>query len=238
MSDFMGMEAFDGVERVIVIAAHPDDMEVTCAGTLVQLIARGVEVHSVNCTLGDIGTHDPAFTCSSLAARRLEETAEAARILGIKSHYTLGRHDGELVADLALRAEIARLYRITQADALFTFDRNWSGEIHPDHRAVGRAAIDAFMPSKMPLYHPEHLNEAGAGLGKISKIFLFNPTDLANVIVDIAAVRARKIEALGAHKSQFTNGTDDLPFLTEWEAQMGKRAGYVSAESFRTLDVW
>ncbi|HFC11258.1 MAG TPA: hypothetical protein ENJ56_00335, partial [Anaerolineae bacterium] len=75
MSNKIGLEAFDKTERLIVVAAHPDDLETQVAGTLIQLIARGVVVFSVNATLGNIGSHDPAFNRHTLAVRRLEETA-------------------------------------------------------------------------------------------------------------------------------------------------------------------
>ena len=50
-----GFEAFDEVQRAIVVAAHPDDLECCCGGIVTMLVARGVPVFSVNCTLGDIG---------------------------------------------------------------------------------------------------------------------------------------------------------------------------------------
>jgi len=142
MPELMGFEAFDDIKRLIVIAAHPDDLETMCGGTIALLVARGVEVFSANCTLGDIGTQESGIVRPVLAATRLTETAGAARILGIKQTYNLGHHDGELEANLELRAQIARLYRITQADALFTFDPYWTGQIHPDHRAAGQAALE------------------------------------------------------------------------------------------------
>ena len=49
------LKAFEEVQRLIVVAAHPDDMETMCGGTVALLAQRGVTVFSVNCTLGDIG---------------------------------------------------------------------------------------------------------------------------------------------------------------------------------------
>ena len=92
-----------------------------------MLAQRGVKVFSANCTLGDIGTQDAEIVRPTLATTRLTETENAARILGIEQTYSLGHHDGELVSDLELRAQIARLYRVTQADTLFTFDPYWTG---------------------------------------------------------------------------------------------------------------
>lgn len=238
MSEVKGFESFDEVQRVIVVAAHPDDLECCCGGVIARLTARGVSVISVNCTLGDIGAQEGNVLRTALATMRLAETDEAARVLGLEATWNLGRHDGELLPDLELRTQLARLYRITQADTLFTFDPWWHGQIHPDHRAAGQAALDAYMPSKMPLYHPEQLREPGAELGNLQRVFLFNPGERANVIVDIAEVRATKIASVVAHRSQFPKGVEGLGWLDEWDAETGKDAGYAFAESFRRMDVW
>ena len=113
MTELKGLEAFDDVKRLIVIAAHPDDLESIAGGTISMLTARGVTVFSVNCTLGDIGTQDADTLRPVLATTRMAETNEAADTLGIEQTYNLGHHDGELLADLELRAQIARLYRLT-----------------------------------------------------------------------------------------------------------------------------
>ena len=73
-----GLEIFEDVKRIIVVAAHPDDLECLCGGTISLLTARGVEVISVNCTLGDIGTQDAATVRPALASTRLSETDAAA----------------------------------------------------------------------------------------------------------------------------------------------------------------
>jgi LmbE family N-acetylglucosaminyl deacetylase len=137
----------DEVRRVLVVAAHPDDLETACGGTVALLIRYGIEVSLLLGTDGDIGTHDLSFTRESLAATRRQETRNAAALLGLKEVIFLGHHDGELVADLALRAEIAGAYRRLQPDTIFTFDPFWAGQAHPDHTAAGRAAVDAYMPS-------------------------------------------------------------------------------------------
>ena len=159
---------------MLVVAAHPDDLECCCGGLISLLTARGVQVFSVNCTLGDIGAQEGDVLRPALATTRLRETEDAARVLGLAATFNLGHHDGELVPDLELRAQLARLYRITQADSLFTFDPHWPGQIHPDHRAAGQAALDAYMPAKMPLYRPEQLREPGAALSQLKRIFLFS----------------------------------------------------------------
>lgn len=234
----IGLAAFAEVRRAVVVAAHPDDLECCCGGALAQLIARGVEVFSVNCTLGDIGAQEGDTVRPALAATRLRETEAAARLLGLAGTANLGHHDGELLPDLELRAQIARIYRITQADTLFTFDPHWLGQIHPDHRAAGQAALDAYMPAKMPLYRPEQLREAGAGLCKLQRAFLFSTGPLPDVCVDVTGVYEHKLAACRAHVSQFPKGNDSLQWLREMDGAAGKLIGAQYAEAFRMLRVW
>jgi len=231
-------DAFADVKRLIVVAAHPDDLETIAGGTIALLASRGVVVFSVNCTLGDIGTSDPALTRCALATLRQAETAEAAHILGIAEVFNLGHPDGELTPTLELRAQIARLYRVTQADTLLTFDPLWEGQAHPDHIAAGRAALDAYMPSKMRLYRPEQLREAGAGLGCIQRVFLFGTARQPAIYVDISAVRATKVAACVAHRSQFPQGEESLEWLREMDAEIGQAAGLAYAEQFARMEVW
>lgn len=238
MVDFKGIEAFAETKRLIVVAAHPDDLETMVGGTIAHLAERGVQVFSVNCTLGDIGTPDPAQTRPSLASTRLAETEAAARLLGIERTFNLGHHDGELVPDLTLRAQIARLYRLTQADTLFTFDPYWTGQIHPDHRAAGQAALDAYMPAKMPLYHPEQLADPQAGLGCLQQLFVFASGGVTDVCVDVTAVYEQKMAACKAHLSQFPEGDQSLEWMKTLDKNRGEPFAVSLAETFKQIQVW
>jgi LmbE family N-acetylglucosaminyl deacetylase len=140
--------------------------------------------------------------------------------------------------DLELRAQLARIYRVTQADTLFTFDPHWPGQIHPDHRAAGQAALDAYMPAKMPLYRPEQLREAGAGLCRLQRAFLFSTGPQPDLCVDVTGIYAEKLAACRAHVSQFPKGDDSLSWLRELDAATGKLLGVPYAEGFRMLRVW
>jgi LmbE family N-acetylglucosaminyl deacetylase len=233
-----GLEAFDDVRRLLVVAAHPDDLETMCGGAVALLVARGVTVFSANCTLGDIGAEDPAQTRWGLATTRLAETEAAARLLGLAQTFNLGHHDGELEPSLTLRAQIARLYRLTQADTLWTFDPYWTGQIHPDHRAAGQAALDAFMPSKMPLYHPEHLNEPGAAPGCLERVYVFATNRAPDIFIDVSAVYEQKMAAALAHRSQFPAGEASLEWMQALDEARGRPHGLAHAETFRQIDVW
>jgi LmbE family N-acetylglucosaminyl deacetylase len=238
MSELTGFEAFDDVRRLIVVAAHPDDLETMCGGVVALLAQRGVVVFSVNCTLGDIGTQDAAATRPALATTRLVEAEDAARLLGIEQVVSLGHHDGELVADLELRAQIARLYRSTQADTLFTFDPYWAGQIHPDHRAAGQAALDAYIPSKMPLYRPEQLHEHDIRPGCLSRVFLFAAAREPDIVVDVSPVYETKLAACLAHRSQFPKGMENLDWLQRIDEENGKAINAGRAEKLKRLTVW
>lgn len=233
-----GIEAFAETKRLIVIAAHADDLETMCGGTVFMLAQRGVTVFSVNCTLGDIGAREATVSRPALAATRLAETEAAAGILGIAQSFNLEQRDGELEPDLALRAQIARLYRLTQADTVFTFDPFWTGQIHPDHRAAGQAALDAFMPAKMPLYQPQQLNEPDADLACVERIFVFATDRQPDVFVDVTAVYATKLAACMAHRSQFPEGEASLEWMKELDRERGEPHGMPYAEAFREISVW
>ena len=226
------------VQRILVVAAHPDDLETTSGGTLALLIERGIEVALLLGTDGDIGTHDLNFTRETLAAVRRQETLAGAAALGIKDVFFLGHHDGELVADLALRAEAAGIYRRWQPDTIFTFDPAWGGQAHPDHIAAGRAAVDAYMPSKMELFHPEQLVD-GVKVADVKRFFFFGGSNRAGEItIDISSAWERKIAATRCHLSQFGQKEEALEWLAAWNHETGKCCGLEYAEAFHPMSVW
>ncbi len=237
MSDTRGFEAFDEVKRAIVVTGHADDMETIMGGTAARLIERGAEMFVLICTLGDIGANHEAETREGLAARRIEEARAAAESLGFREAVTLDRHDGELVPDLKLRADIVSYYRRWQADTLFTFDPWWDGQVHADHAAAGRAAVDAVMPSGQRLYHPEQLQ--GAGVGAIRRIFLFSSAS-PDVSVDVTPVYGRKVAASVLHMSQFPEGEKNLDWMRRLDEIAAKTAGLDATyvERFRELRRW
>src|ERR1035437_6762845 len=91
--------------RALAIYAHPDDGEVGRGGTLAGWSKAGSEVHLVVCTDGGRGTTDPLWDPAELAARRSDELAEAAGMLGLTSCEVLGWQDGELENTPELREE-------------------------------------------------------------------------------------------------------------------------------------
>jgi LmbE family N-acetylglucosaminyl deacetylase len=226
------------VKRILVVAAHPDDLETACGGTVKLLVDHGVEISLLLTTDGDIGTHDPAFTRETLAAARRQETRDGAAVLGLKDVVFLGYHDGEVVADLALRAEVAGVYRRLQPDTVFTFDPAWGGQAHPDHTATGRAAVDAYMPSKMELYHPEQLAD-GVQVADVKRFYFFGGSNReGEITIDISPVWDVKVAATRCHVSQFGHREEALEWLAEWNRETGKCCDLEYAEAFHPMRVW
>jgi len=232
-----GLEAFAEVNRAVVVCAHADDMETMMGGTIALLVERGVEFYELICTRGDLGSHDERITRVELATLRDAEAREAGRLLGVREVVTLNRPDGELEADLDLRAAVAGYYRRWQPDTLFTFDPSWAGQIHPDHREAGRAAIDALMPSKMRLYRPDQL--LVAKVADVKRAFLFGAVG-PSVFVDVTAIYGRKLEACIAHRSQFPGGEESLNWMKDLDSAAAQRAGTGAnlVEAFTALRLW
>lgn len=220
--------------RVLGVAAHPDDLEWYAGGTIAKLVSEGADVTFVVCTDGDKGTYDPEAGPLQLAATRRTEQQNAARILGIREVVFLGDADGELEANKELRKRLAGLYRRYRPDLLLASDPWKRYELHPDHLAAGRAALDARVAAKMPLYHPE-LRDEGMHVWAIPEIWLFNP-DVPNHYVQVDDTFEDQLRALAQHKSQRTVwdavARDHLEHLA---MENGKRCGAKYAEAFHKL---
>jgi len=225
------------VKRAIVVAAHPDDLETMIGGTLWLLSQQGAEFYELILTRGDLGTQDASISPDNLAAMRLQEAREAAKIIGIREVEMLTYHDGELEPSLDLRAEVALYYRKWQVDSIFTFDPNWAGQIHPDHRAAGRVAFDAFMPSKMPLYKQDQLREYP--VANVQRAFLFSTGEPA-FYVDVTPYYDKKVAASLAHRSQFPQGEKSLEWMRMLDSEAAKRAGAEGRlyEAFGEVRLW
>ncbi len=186
------------IKRALCIVAHPDDVEFYCAGTVAMLAGRGVAVDLVLATSGDKGTDDPDTAGPELARRREAEQEAAARLLGAGGVSFLRHPDAELVENLELRAELVRAIRLSRPDVLFTFDPTPAHRQHPDHRVIGRSALDAAWPcARDPLSYPT----PGLQAHKTAEAWLFagpNP----GLLVDVAPVLEQKIAARLLHATQ------------------------------------
>lgn len=226
-------------ERVLVVAAHPDDIEFGAAGTVARWIDEGARVRYLLVTRGDKGSDDPAVDPRELGVLREAEQRRAAAELGVEGVDFLAEPDGQVEASLRLRERITYAIRRFQPEIVMSHDptvlfvnNEWVN--HPDHRAVGMATVDAVFPTaRDPLNLHEHI-EAGLGPWKVAELYLWS-TNEANQLVDIGETLDRKISALRCHESQFHEFADTERWLRRTSEELGERAGYRAAEGFRRV---
>jgi len=190
------------IKRALCIVAHPDDIEFYCGGTVLKMTSRGVMVDFVLATSGDKGARDVSKSRAKVARIREREQEAAAYVMGVKRVAFLHHSDAELIGDLQLREELVREIRASKPDVVLTFDPNVPYRYHPDHRVVGRVAIDAAWPcARDPLTFPK----AGPP-HETKEVWCFagaQPT----LEVEVSDVLEDKIEARLAHASQTTSPT-------------------------------
>lgn len=116
------VETPDVSDRVMVIAAHPDDPEFGCAGTVLKWTTGGKQVTYLLLTSGDKGSHDPDLRPGRLVALREDEQRAAARDLGVHDVRFLRFPDGLLENTLELRRQLCSLLRHLKPHILVTID--------------------------------------------------------------------------------------------------------------------
>jgi LmbE family N-acetylglucosaminyl deacetylase len=230
------------VSRVLVIAAHPDDVDFGAAGTIAQWTDAGLDVSYCIVTNGDAGGSDPSVSRADLAAIRQAEQTAAAKQVGVHDLHFLGYPDGRVEASLALRRDLARVIRLLRPDRVVcqSPERNYArmGASHPDHRAAGSAALDAVYPdSRNPFAFPELLSEEKLEPWTVREVWISGgPTP--STYVDITDTFARKVAALRCHISQISDPDELEGFLRGWLSRAAVQGGLPEgrlAEAFQVL---
>jgi LmbE family N-acetylglucosaminyl deacetylase len=227
--------------KVLLMTAHPDDADIMAAGTIARWIDEGEDVHSVIFTRGDKGHDDPAMTADGVARLREAEQRAAAAILGVPRLTFLDFTDGDVSwAGPAVAEAATRIVREERPDLIVTHDP-YAGapgyrvpQLHPDHRAIGAAVVDAcYFRAPGPLYYPEH-GRAGLSPHRVREVLLIM-SDHADHGVDISGTFERKLRAVGAHASQFSRHPDLQAFLRGQAVRAGHPFGLELAEAFKRL---
>ena len=162
----------DEIKRILVVAAHPDDLETTSGGTLALLIGRGIEVALLLGTDGDIGTHDLSFTgrrwprCAG--RRRWRARPRWGSRTCSSSAITTGSWSPTWRCAPRWRTSIVA----GSPTRFLPSTRPGAGRRIPTTSRPARAAVDAYMPSKMELYHPEQLGN-GVRVADVKRFFFF-----------------------------------------------------------------
>jgi LmbE family N-acetylglucosaminyl deacetylase len=226
-------------ESIMAIAAHPDDIESWCAGTLALAIDRGASVRLLLVTSGEVGSSDLTASATTIAGLREAEARTAADQLGIADVVFLRQPDGEIEATRALRVALVEWIRRWRPAVVFTHDpeQPWPPYLsHRDHRVVGRAALDAVYPLARDVRACPELARAGLPPHAVESVWLF-ASSVADSLVDITPSFGRKIAARLAHASQTP---DPATLLVNWRARaaaFGAPAGLALAEAFTVVQI-
>jgi len=230
------------VERVLVVTAHPDDVDFGSAGTIATWTKAGIEVTYCIVTDGDAGGFDPDVPRSDIAGIRQGEQRAAAEEVGVTDVRFLGYPDGRLYVTHELRRDISRVIRQVRPQRVLTQspERNYTRiyASHPDHLATGEAAMCAVYPdARNPFAHPELLAEEGLEAWAVSEMWLMSAE--ADHWIDVTDTYDAKLAALRQHTSQTSHMEDLDGMLRGWLGAQAKVAGLPDgrlAESYLVID--
>jgi LmbE family N-acetylglucosaminyl deacetylase len=222
------LDALENVEKILVVAAHPDDVDFGVAGSVAVWVKAGIDVAYCIVTDGDAGGSDRSISRPDMAVLRREEQRAAAAEVGVHDVTFLGYLDGRLSPSIELRRDISRQIRIFRPQRLVcqSPERMWDriGASHPDHLAAGEASVCAVYPdARNPFAHPELLEE-GLEPHTVAEIWMMAGRD-ANRAVDITDTYDRKIAALRRHRSQVGEGEWLDERIRTWVEGAGRAAG-------------
>lgn len=183
--------ATESIADVLAIAAHRDDVEQTCGGTLLRMAARGLRTAILDLTQGEAGTR-------GTAEDRAREAANAARLLGVSWRQALNLPDGAVENTIENRVEIARVLRIVRPRVVIL--PYWQAR-HPDHAMTGILGYDACFVSGLAKV------DTGAPPHRPFKIVYASLyADVRpSFVVDITPFIEQRHSALMAYKSQYAN---------------------------------
>ena len=237
------MLADSEVARVLVVVAHPDDADFGAAGTIAGWTAAGIEVAYCVATYGDAGGFDDTPRAQMPVLREAEQRA-AAKILGVDDVTFLGYPDGAVTVTLDLRRDIARQIRRVRPQRVIvpSPERNWQRipASHPDHMAVGEAAMCAVYPdARNPFAFPELLADEALDAWTVPEVWVMGAPQ-PDHYVDITDQFDTKVAALLAHVTQTAHFDDVDGFLRRWATAAAAAGGLPEgrlAEVFRVVTI-
>jgi len=213
---------------VLFLAAHRDDTEIVCGGTVIKLVDLGYQVGLLDLTAGEMGTR-------GTAADREAEAAEAARIMRLAHRENLGLPDAGLRNIPEYQQRIVEVLRRLRPKMVIL--PYWK-QRHPDHREAGKLGYDACYLSGLQKY-----DSPGEPHRPTRILYSSNLRDVRHsFLVDISDQFERKLEAVAAYRSQFGTregareifnpGVDIFEFMTNSARHLGHQIGVKYAEGF------
>ncbi len=225
------MSALETQLDVLAVYSHPDDAELTAAGTLLKMKSQGYRTGVLDVTRGEMGTR-------GTVEGRAEESREAARILKLDVRLNLAQPDGHVWVTEEARTALVRVIRRYRPKVILT--AHWD-DPHPDHANTARLVREAARLASMRRYDEE------AGLRQVPMPALahsaYSRLVVPSFIVDVSDFVEAKMEAIRAHASQFYSAASSEPqtriseqgFLKQIENRMrhvGSLIGVEAGEAF------
>ncbi|MBI5868478.1 MAG: bacillithiol biosynthesis deacetylase BshB1 [candidate division Zixibacteria bacterium] len=212
----------------LALAAHRDDIEITCGGLLLKLADLGYKTGIVDFTAGEMGTR-------GTAEDRAAEAAAAAKVLGLTHRENLGMPDAKLENSLPNRMAVADVIRRLRPRLVILPHRE---QRHPDHRVAGEIAYDAcFMAGLKKLDLPGEPHRPHKILYSA-----FSRQPPFSIVVEITKQLDRKLAAVRAYTSQFGTkegassiyqpGVDIFELITIDARRMGQMIRKPYAEAY------
>lgn len=217
------------IERALAVAAHPDDIDFGCAGTVATWVDAGVEVTYLLITRGDQGGFDDTPREQMASLREAEQRA-AAKAVGVTDvRFLDGYRDGWVEPTRELERDIARVIRQVRPQRMIiqSPERNYQRlpASHSDHLASGEAAIRAIYPTaRNPFAWPEMLADEGLEPWIVNEVFIAGHP-AADHAVDVTGTFDRKVAALREHRSQTGHMTELEPLLRDWATRNAALGG-------------
>ena len=196
---------------ILIFAAHPDDAELGCAGTILKHIALGYKVGIVDLTKGELGTRGTPQT-------RLEESASAAKILNLSARENLGFADGFFSDSQEECLKIIEQIRYFQPDIVIC---NSPQDRHPDHGKGNNLIVKASFLSglrKIETTYNDIIQEPWRAKNIYS--YIQDQYIKPDFVIDVSPFWETKKESIYAYKSQF------------WDPESSEPASYISSLEF------
>ena len=198
---------------VLAIAAHPDDIEQTCGGTLIKMAQRGYRTGILDLTAGDMGTR-------GTPELRLEEAAEAAKILLARQRDNMRFPDARLENTISARMSLALKIREWQPQTVIL--PYWQGR-HPDHYRASELGYEACFLAGL-----KKLDEYSEPHRPFKIIYASIYANVApSFIVDISAQFERRMSALLSYRSQYGTAAEGGELFPQ-EQEIRERLGAVA----------
>ncbi len=227
-------------KTILAVAAHADDLDFGCAGSIAVWAKQGAHIHYLILTDGSKGSEDTTISEKKLAKLRQKEQRMAAKVLGVKDVSFGGFTDGELINSPEVRYPIVKKIRqlkpdiIVTTDPTFYYSEEYGFINHPDHRNAGQATLDSVFPYARNAKTFPDLFQKGLAPHIVRDVLLISFVK-GNFLVDISDTFEKKIQALKQHATQIKDVKMFRDMLQQRAMRMGERIGVKYAEGFARI---